>query len=56
MSLLFFANYYPTRFQGVPEVYPPGRVFPREPVLDLPFFASDFDGIVFEPSLDESTV
>lgn len=55
MSLLFFANYYPTRFRGAPEVYPRGRVFAREPVLDLPFFASDFDGIVLEPSLGEST-
>lgn len=41
-------NYYPTRFPEKMHVYQEHH--PRQPVLDLPFLASDFDGVVF---LDE---
>lgn len=49
MALLFYANYYPTRFREPPELYE--GVFPREPRLDLPFFREDFVGITFERTL-----
>ena len=38
-------NYYPTRFVKRINIY--GNEFPRTAVLDLPFVADDFDGIVF---------
>ncbi|BDS15221.1 M23 family metallopeptidase [Aureispira anguillae] len=38
-------NYYPTRFKARYNVY--DQAYPRIPCLDLPFSATDFDGIVF---------
>lgn len=48
MDALFYLNYFPTRFEGRHLLYP--RPHPRRPLLDLPFRAEDFDGIMF---LDE---
>ncbi len=42
-------NYYPTRFPAHPRVY--AERHPREATLDLPFEASDFDGVVFVDEL-----
>ncbi len=42
---MFAANYYPTRFSR--REHPYGAVHPRLPRLDLPFSASDYDGVVF---------
>jgi hypothetical protein len=43
------ANYYPTRFESAKAaraaLYP--APFAREPRLDLPFSAADYDGVVF---------
>jgi murein DD-endopeptidase len=46
MDLLFYRNYYPTRFAARPRVYrtPAAR---REPRLTLPFRREDFAGIAF---------
>jgi len=38
-------NYYPTRFHKRVNLY--GQEFPRQPLLDLPFSADDFNGVVF---------
>ena len=38
-------NYFPTRFSGNHFLYPDRHE--RRPLLDLPFQARDFDGIVF---------
>lgn len=38
-------NYYPTRFPHTPNPYTEHH--PRQPRLDLPFGADDFDGVVF---------
>jgi murein DD-endopeptidase MepM/ murein hydrolase activator NlpD len=43
MDLLFYRNYYPTRFAERPPVYP--RTYGREPRLTLPFRRADFAGI-----------
>ena len=45
MDLLFFRNYYPTRFAGRPPVYPGAHS--RQPWLTLPFRAADFAGVTF---------
>ena len=45
MDLLFVRNYYPTRFDGRPPVYP--EAHPRQPWLTLPFRAADCAGITF---------
>jgi len=42
---MFAANYYPTRFAR--RVNPYATVHARQPVLDLPFSAADYDGVVF---------
>ncbi len=47
MSLLFYRNYYPTRFTRAPRVV--AHEHAREPRLTLPFRAEDFVGIVFPP-------
>lgn len=39
------SNYYPTRFEKRVHVY--DKVYPRSPVLDIPFLSEQFDGIVF---------
>jgi murein DD-endopeptidase len=44
-DVLFFLNYYPTRFARRPPLMPK---VPREPRLDLPFRATDFVGITFD--------
>lgn len=44
-TLLFQANYFPTRFAERPALYP--EPHSRAPWLDLPFRAEDFDGIWF---------
>ena len=38
-------NYYPTRFAEQVCVY--AQRHPRQPRLDLPFTAADFDGVAF---------
>lgn len=38
-------NYYPTRFPLKENLY--GKAHPRQALLDLPFHAQDFDGIMF---------
>ncbi len=45
MDTLFYMNYFPTRFEERPCLY--RERHPRRPLLDLPFRAKDFDGIVF---------
>ena len=45
MNLLFYRNYYPTRFEAKPPVY--RETHGREPWLSLPFRGEDFVGIVF---------
>lgn len=45
MNVLFFRNYYPTRFAARPPVY--SEVHARAPWLSLPFRGEDFDGTVF---------
>lgn len=45
MDTLFYMNYFPTRFAERLPLYP--ERYPRAPLLDLPFRAQDFDGIVF---------
>lgn len=45
MNVLFFRNYYPTRFAGQPPVY--AASLPRAPWLTLPFRAEDFVGVAF---------
>jgi murein DD-endopeptidase len=45
MSLLFHMNYYPTRFRERPRLY--RTTHARTPRLDLPFRATDFDGVYF---------
>jgi murein DD-endopeptidase len=42
-------NYYPTRFPVKENMY--DKVYERKPVLDLPFHANEFDGIVFADEL-----
>jgi murein DD-endopeptidase len=46
MDLLFYRNYYPTRFAARPRVYRT-RAARREPRLTLPFRREDFTGIAF---------
>jgi hypothetical protein len=36
-------NYFPTRFSV--DASPYGKVFDRQPLLDLPFGAEDYDGV-----------
>ena len=45
MDTLFHLNYFPTRFDGKHFLYP--KRHERRPLLDLPFSAEDFDGIIF---------
>lgn len=45
MNLLFYRNYYPTRFASAPRVVTHAQA--REPRLTLPFRADDFVGIAF---------
>lgn len=45
MAVLFHQNYYPTRFRERPSIY--ATRHPRRPILDLPFLAADYDGVVF---------
>ena len=45
MDTLFHVAYFPTRFTGEHHLYPTRHE--RQPLLDLPFRAEDFDGIVF---------
>ncbi len=47
-ELIAEMNYYPTRFTRRINIY--DKVYPRRPVLDLPFSKNDFNGVVF---LDE---
>jgi len=44
MDTLFYMNYFPTRFTERPSLYPERHG--RRPLLDLPFLAADFDGII----------
>jgi murein DD-endopeptidase len=46
MDTLFYQNYFPTRFSERVRLY--SEPHERRPLLDLPFRAEDFDGIVFE--------
>lgn len=48
-ALIAEMNYYPTRFDE--RISPYADVHERRPMLDLPFPASDFDGIVFADEL-----
>ena len=49
-ELIAELNYYPTRFPGAqPRVYAAPHA--RQPVLDLPLSANDFDGVVFVDDL-----
>lgn len=43
-DVLFYMNYFPTRFEGRVDIY--GQQFARRPVLDLPFEASRYKGVV----------
>lgn len=52
MTTLFHLNYYPTRFSERPVIY--AERHPRRPLLDLPFLATDYDGVVF-PDQDVTT-
>ena len=45
MNVIFFRNYYPTRFAARPPLY--REAHRREPWLSLPFRAEDFDGTLF---------
>ncbi len=45
MNTLFYMNYFPTRFSERPVLV--SERHERRPLLDLPFRAEDFDGIVF---------
>lgn len=45
MDLLFYLNYFPTRFSDHQRPY--ARSHGRRPLLDLPFRAADYDGVVF---------
>ena len=45
MNLLFFRNYYPTRFTARPAVYESKHL--REPWLTLPFRKDDFIGVTY---------
>jgi len=45
MAVLFHHNYYPTRFRERPMIY--ASAHRRQPVLDLPFLAADYDGVQF---------
>jgi len=45
MDLLFYLNYFPTRFADPRRPY--ARSHDRRPLLDLPFRAEDYDGVVF---------
>jgi murein DD-endopeptidase MepM/ murein hydrolase activator NlpD len=45
MDVLFFRNYYPTRFSARPPIY--AEASPRAPRLTLPFRADDFIGVAF---------
>lgn len=42
-------NYYPTRFPINTNMY--DKEYPRAPVLDLPFYPDEFDGIVFSDDI-----
>jgi murein DD-endopeptidase len=44
-ALLFFQQYFPTRFARIHDLYT--QHFEREQRLDLPFFAEDFSGVYF---------
>jgi hypothetical protein len=45
VQVIIEMNYYPTRFSKHVSVY--STTYLRKPMLDLPFSASDFDGVVF---------
>ena len=45
-EVLFHRNYRPTRFTEFTSLYP--QVYPRQPLLDLPFHKDDFIGISWE--------
>lgn len=45
VQVIIEMNYYPTRFAKHLSVF--ATSYPRKPMLDLPFSASDFDGVVF---------
>lgn len=45
MNVMFQRNYYPTRFSSRPPLYETEHT--REPWLDLPFRAEDYEGISF---------
>jgi murein DD-endopeptidase MepM/ murein hydrolase activator NlpD len=49
-ELIAEMNYYPTRFGGPCRLVYAER-HPRRPVLDLPFTAADFDGVLFVDDL-----
>lgn len=44
MDTLFHLAYFPTRFEGAHPLYPERH--PRQPLLDLPFRAEEFAGVV----------
>ena len=46
-------NYYPTRFTERKNVYQ--KEHPRKPILDLPFFEKDYDGVVYLDELNFSS-
>jgi len=45
LDTMFYMNYFPTRFDGRTHLY--RKHWERAPLLDLPFRAEEFDGIVF---------
>lgn len=45
MAVLFHQNYYPTRFRERTSLYAVRH--DRRPLLDLPFLAADYDGVLF---------
>lgn len=49
-ELIIEMNYYPTRFPLDINIYKVEH--PRQPVLDLPFHAKDYDGVVFLDDLN----
>jgi murein DD-endopeptidase len=53
MNAHFQMTYFPTRFRERPRLF--DGSFAREPFLDLPFSAADFDGVAF-PSEERSRV
>jgi len=45
VQIIIEMNYYPTRFNK--HISVSATTYLRKPMLDLPFSASDFDGVVF---------